>query len=429
MLSSKSSLANRWLWRIVLAGVILIPLSFSAAGNDSFRLPKEIIFRLETILVVCICVILVVTKQVNAPKTWKDPGLIVPAGVVLWSFVSMLVATNRLVSLPSFLWILGWAVIFVVTASLARSRKLPAIYAALAPSVVNAFLLLLQETDVWNPFFPGKSLEHVYHSALIGNANDVGTFLVAPTVASFALIFVSRTRRLLHVAVTALLIIAAVANHTLTALIALVVGLVATVFVISKKWSALALIVAAILAVGLVAFFTPLRARYDRALRFAAGGYYDTILSGRTLPYLTSFYMFLDRPVTGVGPGCFKWEFFPYATRIRPRFSKMISGSAANFGEVHNDHLQILAETGLPGYALFVVALVGISSTSFRRSRDSSSPSERSGEEEFSRVASFPIAIAFAVLAIGQFPLELTASLSVTMYLIGLSYAWRPEIL
>jgi O-antigen ligase len=425
MLSSKSSLANRWLWRIVVAGVILIPLFFSAAGIDSFRLPKEIIFRLETILVVCICVILVVTKQVNAPKTWKDPGLLLPGLIVVWSLISMLASTNRLLSLSSVLWIFGWAAIFIVTTALAKSHRLEVVYVMLIPAGINALVVLLQEADLWNPFFPGKSLEHMYHSALIGNANDVGTFLVAPTVASFALVFVTRFNRLLHFSVTFLLVLAAVANHTLTALIAIVMGFLATVFVLSKRSAILAAILASILVVATVWLYPPLRFRYDLTRRFIADGYYDGLLSGRLIPNLAASHMLADHPLTGVGPGCFKWEFFPYKLKVTERYRNLVlTGKTVNYGEVHNDHLQILAETGFPGYAIFIAALVAIGAGSFL-SRTTSH--EQTPEERFSRLASFPLALALALLALAQFPLELASALAVNIYLFALCRAWRPN--
>src|SRR5713101_5661333 len=105
MLSSKSSLANRLLWRIVIAAVLVIPVFISASGRDSFRLPKEILFRLETILLVAICLVLLCTKSIERPRKWEEAGLVVPAAVVLWSFVSMLASTNRPLSFSSFLWI------------------------------------------------------------------------------------------------------------------------------------------------------------------------------------------------------------------------------------------------------------------------------------------------------------------------------------
>jgi O-antigen ligase len=420
LVPSTSRLANRWLWRIIVGCVLLIPLLVSQTGKDSFRLPKELIFRAETLLLVSICAAVFIVKK-SVPAGWRDAAVIIPGAAILWSGITTLVATNRTLSVNAFQWIAGWAVIFVVTTALAGNRSVPVIYAALVPAAINAVLVLLQESDMWNPFFPGKSLEHALHSGLIGNPNDVGTFLVAPVVACFALLFASKSNRLLHIGTMLLLLVAVVANHTLTALAAISVGLIATVFMVSKRLTAVAVIVVAILVVAIVTFFPPLRARYDRTVRFFSAGYYDSVLSGRALPFLAASHMFLDRPVTGVGPGCFKWEYFPYKVRIIRRYEKLaLTGKTINYGEVHNDHLQILAESGLPGYALFVAALIVIGSASFVGRGNTA-------ESEFSRLASFPLAIAFAVVALGQFPLELAAATAVNIYLFALCRAWRPS--
>ena len=417
---SESPLANRWLWRIVTAGVIIIPLYISTGGKDGFRLPKEILFRLETLLLAGICIVLLAARKIPRPASWKDPDLLLPALAVAWSLVSFIGSSNRVVSLPSFLWICGWALIFIVTTALANGRPLAVVYVSLLPALINGFLVLLQEADLWNPLFSGKTLEHAYHSALIGNANDVGVFLVGPAIASFALIFVTRSHRVLHVSAAFLLLVAAVANHTLTALIALVAGFLATVFLISKPRAIAAALIACVILIATVWLYPPLRFRYDLNKRFIATGYYDGFLSGRLLPNITAAQMFADHVLTGVGPGCFKWEFFWYKVRVVEQHKNMVlSGQKVNYGEAHNDHLQILAETGLPGYAIFVACLVGISSISFRRI-ETPAP-----EQKFAKLASFPLALSFAVLAIAQFPLELASSMAVNIYLFALCRAWR----
>jgi O-antigen ligase len=392
------------------------------SGNESFRLPKEILFRAEAIVLCGVVFFLLGTRQMQRPRSWKDPGVLIPGAILIWAFISMLMATNRIVSLWSFLWIAGWTLIFVVTASLAREMSVSAVYAAIIPAVANGALVLLQESDIWNPFYRGRSLEHLYHSALIGNPNDVGTFLVAPTVAGFALIFADKSRRAVSVIVTLLLVASMVANHTLTALVAMAVGFVAVIFVISRKSAIAVAIFLALAGLALVRLYPPLWARYKLSLNFIELGNYDSVVSGRLMPTMASAEMFRDHPIAGVGPGCFKWEFFFYRLRIAKDHGNLVTAAPSNFGEVHNDHLQILAETGLPGYALFVAALIVIGSASFPKRREEA---RLQTEREFSRLAAFPLASSFAVLAIGQFPLELAASTSALTYLFALCYGWR----
>ena len=77
-----------------------------------------------------------------------------------------------------------------------------------------------------------------------------------------------------------------------------------------------------------------------------------------------------------------------------------------NWGEVHNDHLQVAAETGLPGYALFLLAIgigSGIVAVDDARGR------RVIAEATFARAFRWPLATAVFVICLAQFPLELAA--------------------
>src|SRR5581483_3349869 len=217
-------------------------------------------------------------------------------------FTSMLFATNRAVSSQAFAWIAGWTLISVVNYLLARSRGIHAVDIAIIPALINAVVVLLQEAAIWNPFFPTHS-EHEFHSGLVGNPDDIGMFLVLPTLATCGLVFVGRSRRVLHAAAAVLLLASAVANHTLTALIALAAGLLAMIFIVSKKAAIVATAVAVLTTIALVRYAPPFRQRYELGKVWVATRNYDTLLSGRMLPYLAASSMFLDHPIVGVGPG------------------------------------------------------------------------------------------------------------------------------
>jgi O-antigen ligase len=179
----------------------------------------------------------------------------------------------------------------------------------------------------------------------------------------------------------------------------------------------------AVVAVGLVRFAPQFQQRYSLARVWIATRNWDTVTSGRVLPYLAAGYMFRDHPIMGVGPGCFKWEYFPYKVKINALYSKLVVGWGINFGEVHNDHLQVLAETGLPGYAIFIAAAVLLGAASLRPVHNPAP----SAEARFSRLASLPLVAGFLIAALGQFPLELAATNTVNLFLFALCCAWRPD--
>ena len=420
---TRRSVADRWFLPIIAGFAILIPLVVSTTGKDSFRLPKEIMFRAEVIVLIGLCTIFAYLRQLHFSLNRSEVAPILALSVVSWGAVATLYSTNIRLSLGALSWLIGWTIIFIVTMAVSHRRtNIFLVYACLIPAVLNSIVVLFQETSTWNPFFSTQLTEHVFHSGMIGNPNDVGTFLVGPIIASFALVVAEPRHRLLHCATTSVLLVAAGANHTLTALIAISIGVICLIFVLARKWTLLAVASVAAVVLLTVRFYPPLYHRYQLTKTWASSGLYDSILSGRILPFFTSSRMFLDHPLTGVGPGCFKWQYFPYKMRIISEFGPSITRSNAasiNFGEVHNDHLQILAESGFPGYLLFIGALAYIASGSFT-SFDSSRP-----ESVFSRVASFPLAVGFAVVALGQFPLELAAPTAANVYLFALCASWR----
>ena len=98
----------------------------------------------------------------------------------------------------------------------------------------------------------------------------------------------------------------------------------------------------------------------------------------------------------------------------------MIETKKLSFRETHNDHLQILAEAGVPGYALFLGSLVLLARLSFRRSEGTTA------RQRFARLFAFPAAAAFFMLAVGH-PLQLTSTIVLVIYFSALCFAWTGD--
>src|SRR5438067_7056954 len=135
---------------------------------------------------------------------------------------------------------------------------------------------------------------------------------------------------------------------------------------------------------------------------------------------LSAARMSADHPLMGVGPGCFPFEYYPYKLSVESSHPKFTSAYASmgNFGEVHNDHLQVAAESGAIGYLIFAAALVSLGMVSFRR-RDP--PDARS---ELAQAVALPLAVAFAIDAAAHFPLHLTATTIVYFFAAVLCISW-----
>jgi hypothetical protein len=83
--------------------------------------------------------------------------------------------------------------------------------------------------------------------------------------------------------------------------------------------------------------------------------------------------------------------------------------------------VQLLAESGLPGYLLYLGALGFIASLSFRRKR----PTSQRGE--FARVFAFPAVIGFTIVGLAQFPLYLTVVTSTAIFATALAHSWSVD--
>ncbi|MGH9456431.1 MAG: hypothetical protein ACRD2J_02175, partial [Thermoanaerobaculia bacterium] len=92
-----------------------------------------------------------------------------------------------------------------------------------------------------------------------------------------------------------------------------------------------------------------------------------------------------------------------------------------NFGEAHNDYLQVLAVTGAPGLALFLAGLILVGRISIGRRGDAGIADDRS---RFARTLALPLAVAVAVMAAASFPLELGPTIWSQLFFAALALRW-----
>ena len=149
-------------------------------------------------------------------------------------------------------------------------------------------------------------------------------------------------------------------------------------------------------------------------------GNFMALTSARLPAYAASAQMFFDHPITGVGPRGFSARYMTYKLEIDEQFPHWMRLANSSFGEAHNDHLQILAETGLPGYALYLAALFVIARFSVRGvARDETE------QDAFVRLFAFPAVVGFAVAQLAQFPLYHVAPTSSAIFIATLLIVWR----
>lgn len=421
----------------------MTPLVFSTRFKDSFRVPKELFTRLEIFVVVALAGLASVRRgSISWMANRRDPAVWLTALILGWAAFTTLTSVNIAISAESMFRTAGFCVLFLLTLLVAGRYSFGAIIAAiLVPALINSILFLLEELQIWNPFFSQEylrtflavsgrdvSLEsHRFSIALLGNTNDVGGYLAISAIAAAALLGGSRKYRSLLAPATLLLLLCVILSRSATAIVALSAGLVSLTFLVSRRAGVVAMLILPLLVGGTALVYRPVGVRLQTLVDSVRKGNYDSALSNRTVPFLAAMAMARDHPITGIGPGCFTFEYFRYRQRLESRFPTLLGMGevGVSFGEVHNDHLQVLAETGVPGLFVMWAALLFIARRSFHANDERKAPDSEKSKAGW--LLALPGTITFAVLALGQFPLELAASANLLVFLGAISLAWTTD--
>jgi hypothetical protein len=407
------------LWVLVAATLAVTPLVVMRPALDIFRTPKDVFFQTMALAIFAVGVggALLSDRIAESIRTHRK-AVAIAAGAVAWTGVTSLLSIRTDVSMFKTLTVFCLAVLFTAAIWVTWQRGVWALLVVIAPAVINAIVAVLQSLGSTALFVVVSENTRLSTTALIGNPNELGGYFVLPMLASIASAVAWPRLRWLWATTALLLAFGIAAAQSVTSIIAAASGVGAILFLPATRrfrWLA----VAAFLVLGTAVSLHPgVRARMRTLAVEARAGNLSEMTSFRLPAFAVAFEMFRDHPGVGVGPGVFSAIYMPYKVNLDSRNPELIRVGNQNFGEVHNDHLQLLAETGLPGYALFVMALALLARLSFRK-RDE--PDERT---RFVHMFAFPATIAFAVLALAHFPMQLTSTMVPAVYIAALCFAW-----
>ena len=112
----------QWSDRVVVAAACIIPLFIVPGAKDTFRLPKDVLFRAEAIVLLAIAVIALilyrVLPQIEASRRFVAVSLL----LVGWTALTTLFSTNRGRSIDSLITVCTGAIIYFATLGMARRR-------------------------------------------------------------------------------------------------------------------------------------------------------------------------------------------------------------------------------------------------------------------------------------------------------------------
>ena len=412
----------RSLTRVVVFCIVALP-AVILPGEDAFRIPKEIFVRAEAIVIIALLSIHVIWRGLRpielSPAALR--ALQITAAVLGWSVLTAAFASNRYLAIKTLIYVISLIVVFVATLLIVPQLQHRSLYLFSIPALVSGIIYVLQEHDVWR-FFPYREdvERHLQSTGLTGNPDDLGGYLIAPALAMVALAIHSRAHRKLAGAFGVALAALIVASQSLTALLAYGAGIAVLGLIAVRRRLLFVGVALAFLTVTIVVY-APVRQKISTKLEHIRAGSYEDFSAYRMIPFLAAIKMAKAHPVFGVGPGCFQWEFFFDKLTVLEEHPKLLvsNGAETNYAEVHNDHLQVAAVTGLPGYALFLLSLVTLAAISVRKNLSASD--ERAS---VARLLAAPLSVSFGVLALAQFPLELASVMHPTLAIVALCVAW-----
>lgn len=419
---------------LVTACVAIVPLAVVPDLLDRFHVIKESVMRAEALIGALLMVFAWTWSGGLKPalrSADSSPGpnvgrasarlLAITVAGVLWIGLTALLSTHRDLSNDSFVSVLTSALLFVAVWYAAPRISLMILDVLVPAVLINAALAAVQEYAIFDPFLHDDPIlaQHLKATGLIGNPNVVGSFMaLAAVILVVAAVRVRGLRRWWYLLGAIVATGSVLVSLTRTALFALAAGLVLLAVGRSRKRAAAGLVAVAVLFGAGVVFRVPLVLRVLEVPKLAREGGLEVATSGRVAPTLVAWEMFRDRPLIGVGPGAYRYGYTEYKTRVRRQYGAAIAGTTPTiFGDAHNDHVQMLAEVGLPGFLLFAAFLVALWLAVRRGEGDDV-------RQRIARTLVVPLGGAFVVLALAQFPLHLAVTRHLLVTFAGLVVGW-----
>ena len=278
--------------------------------------------------------------------------------------------------------LLAWIALSVVWAENVAAARLDvlryALNVALLPIVYTAVRDRRDVIAILATYVTGAVLSAIYAivtrptgeefariDGLAGTANQLASALVTALILAGGLVIVFRRSpgpRALLLAGMAICLVGIFMTLSRAGLLALAAALLASV-ALAGRWrigAALAVVAVALATFGYFSFAVPDAAR-ERVTTIGSG-------TGRTDLWTVAERMIRDEPVTGVGIGNFRTSSIHYVL-VEPGLIRRDEFFIERPQVAHNMYLQMAAELGLVGLALFVALLAACLACAFKAAR------------------------------------------------------------
>jgi hypothetical protein len=416
-------LAARLTTWTILAGTAALPFVFLRGAKDAFRTPKEIAFHAVALVVLAALAAWSIQSGPRAlfGRAFRPYALLLGA-ILAWVVLAGVFSSNRLVSAFALGHVFLSTIWFAASWLVARRKGVAVLLAVAIPGVVSACIALLQVARLWTPVeVEGSGRSSVI--GIMGNPNDLGGYLALAAVPFAALAWTAGTRaRVLSVVALGMLGAAVFVTESAASAGSLVAAVAAVPMAGLRRGKALVAVLAVLLVLALGTSFLASDRIVSAKVEPLLGRGLREALSARTVAYATAGLMIRENPVLGVGPGCFAFRYPDAQIRIFAENPEIAPRRVQRgmFVEVHNDHLEIAAETGIPGALLEIVALAMLFMAGGRgRERETASPAS------LGRLGAWSLGACLLVQMTFNFPLQISGILAPALFLAGTFIAWQ----
>lgn len=410
---------------LAVALVLLVPPFVILPGiEEAFRLPKLFVSELLALL----SLLLLAPRVVNPPvgtrtrrrlgAFCRHPAVLAAAPILAVALLGLATSDHGVFvrrALPSLA--IGLAALVAWSTALDDRERWRLLGLLTVPATVLAVLVVLQFHGLFDPFvFEGDVSDRIGLTSLAGGAFDLAGYLVLPILVMQARFPAAGTRERILLGVAFVVAVYALGTtRTLTAVAALVVGMVLLAWRQlsrrSRPWAAGAVLAAALL----LTLATPVGHRVAKKVEnLAENGRWNRFLSGRLDGWSTAAWMFEQHPIVGVGHGAFRAEFGDARLALQDQGRRFFQlHKQPFFVHAHSEPLHVAAEGGFLG----LVALAwggGVLVVAVRRRRRDLGVDP--GDDQADRVDTrppglhdllWPGSASLAVLALANFPFHL----------------------
>ncbi|OIO73550.1 MAG: hypothetical protein AUJ85_07850 [Elusimicrobia bacterium CG1_02_37_114] len=248
-------------------------------------------------------------------------------------------------------------------------------------------------------------------SSSFGNPNFFAGYLVTVIPVSIVSAFsYNKTRKILWIILSALLILNLFFNKTRGAWVAFLVSFIYIMFVL-KLYRNKKFLFVLVAVIFWCVFFLKSNIKNYIVQKFNKN---EPSVVERIFKWQTAFEMIKAHPLTGVGAGNLKVNFALYQANVREKAKFQLKGTSES--NVHNEYFQVCAETGIIGLVIFLSIFVTYFVNLFKQKINAVSAGLSAG------------VLGFLVYGLSNFPLEITPTAITVFLFLGLTEQGNKDV-